>query len=195
MSKYGTVLIADDNTSILTAMRYLLDGTFERILTLTQPDDILKTMDGRPVKTMDDLEALYKKALDGLPARFKMDVTVDRRGRELHFVLNYLLFMQLGIIGPAIASLITILLAAAIQMLYSCHLLRCKLKDAFDLKHVSILLLEMLCIGGAVAWSRRFFDSMHYVIRLMICGLIMGAALGLLNWRRIRRLIVALNHL
>ena len=52
--------------------------------------DILKTMDGRPVKTMDDLEALYKKALDGLPARFKMDVTVDRRGRELHFVLNYL---------------------------------------------------------------------------------------------------------
>ena len=44
MSKYGTVLIADDNTSILTAMRYLLDGTFERILTLTQPDDILKTM-------------------------------------------------------------------------------------------------------------------------------------------------------
>ena len=39
---------------------------------------------------MDDLDALYKKALDGLPARFKMDVTVDRRGRELHFVLNYL---------------------------------------------------------------------------------------------------------
>jgi FixJ family two-component response regulator len=44
MSKYGTILIVDDNTSILTAMRYLLDGIFERILTLTQPDDILKTM-------------------------------------------------------------------------------------------------------------------------------------------------------
>ena len=44
MNKYGTILIADDNTSILTAMRYLLDDTFERILTLSQPDDILKTM-------------------------------------------------------------------------------------------------------------------------------------------------------
>lgn len=44
MSKYGTILIVDDNTSILTAMRYLLDGIFEHILTLTQPDDILKTM-------------------------------------------------------------------------------------------------------------------------------------------------------
>ncbi len=42
--KYGTVLVVDDNPSILTAMRYLLDSVFERILTLSQPDDILKTM-------------------------------------------------------------------------------------------------------------------------------------------------------
>ena len=44
MSNYGTILIVDDNASILTAMRYLLDDTFERVVTLTQPDDILKTM-------------------------------------------------------------------------------------------------------------------------------------------------------
>ena len=44
MKQYGTILIVDDNTSILTAMRYLLDSTFERILTLERPDDILKTM-------------------------------------------------------------------------------------------------------------------------------------------------------
>ena len=34
----------DDNPSILTAMRYLLEDIFERVLTLTQPADILKTM-------------------------------------------------------------------------------------------------------------------------------------------------------
>lgn len=44
MKQYGTILIVDDNASILTAMRYLLDSTFERILTLERPDDILKTM-------------------------------------------------------------------------------------------------------------------------------------------------------
>ena len=44
MSKYGTILVVDDNTSILTAMRFLLDGVFERILTLEKPDGILKTM-------------------------------------------------------------------------------------------------------------------------------------------------------
>jgi len=44
MSKYGTILIVDDNAAILTAMRYLLDDTFENILTLERPDDILKLM-------------------------------------------------------------------------------------------------------------------------------------------------------
>lgn len=44
MKQYGTILIVDDNASILTAMRYLLDSVFERILTLENPDDILKTM-------------------------------------------------------------------------------------------------------------------------------------------------------
>lgn len=44
MAKYGTILIVDDNPSILTALHYCLDGTFERILTLAQPDNILKTM-------------------------------------------------------------------------------------------------------------------------------------------------------
>jgi len=44
MKQYGTILIVDDNASILTAMRYLLDGIFERILMLEQPDDILKLM-------------------------------------------------------------------------------------------------------------------------------------------------------
>ena len=44
MKQYGTILVVDDNASILTAMRYLLDSVFERILTLSQPNDILKTM-------------------------------------------------------------------------------------------------------------------------------------------------------
>ncbi len=49
MKKYGTILIADDNSAVLTAMRYLLDATFEQILTTSQPDDILKMMAQHPV--------------------------------------------------------------------------------------------------------------------------------------------------
>ena len=42
--KHRTILVVDDNPSILTAMRYLLDNVFERILTLSQPEEILKKM-------------------------------------------------------------------------------------------------------------------------------------------------------
>ena len=36
--KYGTLLVIDDNPSILTALKICLGNTFERILTLPRPD-------------------------------------------------------------------------------------------------------------------------------------------------------------
>ncbi|MBQ8462794.1 MAG: response regulator [Prevotella sp.] len=44
MTRYGTILVVDDNPAILTALRYCLAGTFAQILTLDNPDSILKTM-------------------------------------------------------------------------------------------------------------------------------------------------------
>ena len=49
MNTKRTILIVDDNPSILTALRYCLDSTFERILTLERPDDILKLMAQQPI--------------------------------------------------------------------------------------------------------------------------------------------------
>ena len=49
MNKYGTILVVDDNASILTAMRYLLDDIFDQVLTTTHPEDILKQMAQQPV--------------------------------------------------------------------------------------------------------------------------------------------------
>ena len=39
-----TILIVDDNTAILTALKICLDGVFERIITLSTPDSILTTL-------------------------------------------------------------------------------------------------------------------------------------------------------
>ncbi len=36
--KYGTILVIDDNPAILTALKICLDGTFDCILTLPNPD-------------------------------------------------------------------------------------------------------------------------------------------------------------
>ena len=39
--KYGTILIVDDNTSILTALKICLDDVFDPILALPTPDGVL----------------------------------------------------------------------------------------------------------------------------------------------------------
>ena len=41
---YGTLLAIDDNASLLTALRYTLEGTFERVITITSPDDALRVI-------------------------------------------------------------------------------------------------------------------------------------------------------
>ncbi len=42
--KLGTILVCDDNADILTAMHYALDDTFDSVLTLAQPEEMLHTM-------------------------------------------------------------------------------------------------------------------------------------------------------
>ncbi len=42
--KYGNILAIDDNNAILTALKLCLGDTFQDIITLLQPDDILTIM-------------------------------------------------------------------------------------------------------------------------------------------------------
>lgn len=42
--KYGTILVVDDNSAILTALRICLANVFERILTLPHPDGVLTVL-------------------------------------------------------------------------------------------------------------------------------------------------------
>lgn len=49
MKEYGTILVVDDNPAVLTAIKICLDGTFEKIITLSSPDQIIKTMNQEAV--------------------------------------------------------------------------------------------------------------------------------------------------
>ena len=49
MHNYGTILIIDDNEAILTALKYCLAGTFERVMTLTAPDTVIPLLEQEQV--------------------------------------------------------------------------------------------------------------------------------------------------
>ena len=44
MQNYGTILVIDDNEAILTALRYCLAGTFEKVMTLTSPENVISLL-------------------------------------------------------------------------------------------------------------------------------------------------------
>lgn len=44
MTEYGTILVVDDNPSILTALRYCLGELFGRVVCLSRPEDVLPTL-------------------------------------------------------------------------------------------------------------------------------------------------------
>ncbi len=49
MLNYGTILVIDDNEAILTALKYCLAGTFERVLTLTSPERVISYLEQEAV--------------------------------------------------------------------------------------------------------------------------------------------------
>ncbi len=49
MQNYGTILVIDDNEAILTALKYCLAGTFDRVLTLVSPDSVLTLLEQEEV--------------------------------------------------------------------------------------------------------------------------------------------------
>lgn len=50
MTKYKTILVVDDNPAILTAVKICLEGVFERVLTLTDPNRMLSTLQQEAVE-------------------------------------------------------------------------------------------------------------------------------------------------
>ncbi len=51
--------------------------------------DIIKKWDGKDVKSVDDLQAVYDEAMKNLESSWQVGVDVLRKGRPMHFVLNY----------------------------------------------------------------------------------------------------------
>ena len=49
MANYGTILVVDDNATIFTTLEICLEGVFDRMLTLTRPEDVLVTLEQEPV--------------------------------------------------------------------------------------------------------------------------------------------------
>ena len=111
-----------------------------------------------------------------------------------NFVLNIVLFRMLGMIGPAIASLASIILVQLLQIGFSCRLLSCQWREIFHFRFLIKLATEIIIIGIIVNRIGSCFIAVSF-LRLVLCGGVMVLLVGALNYKRVMSLIRDINSL
>lgn len=113
----------------------------------------------------------------------------------LNAVLNGVLYWQLGIVGPALATLIVTLITGALIMGLSAKALGAKIRQLFDWKFLLLFITENIVAVFLLQHLRSWLKTLgwHYMaILLLVAGLYAGIFL-LLHGKRLKRDIRELN--
>lgn len=157
------------------------------------------------------MRLLYsEKYLSGLPI-FMVYILVDifrtlnitlvmsaaGKGRQLLMIsaislcsnlfLNVLFYHWLGILGPAISTLVVTIMTGILIQKKCARILQCKLSQLFDWKYTGIFVIQLVCCAALFLWISRQLNliGMHYFLRLVIVSGGMAITLVLANAKRI----------
>lgn len=104
-------------------------------------------------------------------------------------VLNIGLYAALGVVGPAIATLVVTLVIGAVMLWMSARELGIRMREFFACRYLVLFLAENGAVLVLLLHLRLWLERMglHYVLILMLTGALYGGILLLLNGRRFIR--------
>jgi peptidoglycan biosynthesis protein MviN/MurJ (putative lipid II flippase) len=114
----------------------------------------------------------------------------------LNALLNLVLYHHMGIVGPALATLIVTLTTGILIMGLSAKALGAKLRQLFEWKFLFLFLIENLAAVFLLRQLRNWLQTLgwHYMaILLLVAGLYAGIFL-LLYGKRLKQAVYELNH-
>lgn len=118
-------------------------------------------------------------------------------GMVINLLLNYLLFQLLGMIGPSIATLISMIVSAALYFGKSLSLVNLRFFEVVSIK--SLLHVSAVMALGTVIVLGSDYALLHFTnnvfVRLLIEYMVFVAICYGLSYKRIRSLISNMNHL
>lgn len=113
-----------------------------------------------------------------------------------NFCLNFLLYELLGIIGPAIATLVVTLGSGILILSFGARELGIKLSHLFDRKHLCLFLVENLLALPLFCLFGRWLQDLglpNLAVLLPVCGLYCAAML-LLQGKRLLSVLKRINE-
>ena len=112
----------------------------------------------------------------------------------LNCVLNFLLYQLLGIIGPAIATLISQVVINGFQLFYSCKLLNISMTKIFPWKDLMTILLVNVVVGIVFLLLKQILpldcfcgtaaESIILAIIWGVCDIVLFRNVGIREWKR-----------
>lgn len=102
-------------------------------------------------------------------------------------LMNLLLFNVMGLIGPAIATLIVTAAVGMIMLYYDAKVLDARISKLFNLKYLFLFLIESLILTFALQYVGKVMDNndVHYFLIIMIIAGLYVAVMLLLNGKRL----------
>ena len=114
----------------------------------------------------------------------------------LNGVLNLLLYWCMGVIGPAVATVILTIATTVVLVHRSCQMIGTTIAALADWKLLGrhLLVLTVTGICGFVLRDAMIEWGAHYFLRLICVGSIMCGGLLLVNFRSIRDMFRSINQ-
>ena len=112
-------------------------------------------------------------------------------------LLNLALFYVFGVPGPAVATLLTTVATGVLMLRFSAREMQAGLKDLFEWKHLVVFMLESAVLTFALHFlqTRLVACGMHYLVIILVVGLLYGGVMLLLQGKHIFRLLRRINEI
>ena len=111
-------------------------------------------------------------------------------------VLNVLLYRWLGVVGPAVATLVTTLATGLLLMHLNARQLNIRLREFFDVKYLCLFVLEsvaaVLLLGRLRKWLEQI--GVQYVLILLLVSGIYGIGMLFMHGKRLKRNLQQLDQ-
>ena len=113
----------------------------------------------------------------------------------MNAVLNIILYRLIGMEGPAVATLVSVLLTGVLMLSFGARELNTRFWRLFDRKYLTIFALESLAAGMAFGTMQKWLTGkgIHYFYVLLLVGGGYGLLMLLLHGRRLLRSLKNVN--
>lgn len=115
----------------------------------------------------------------------------------LNALLNVILFNIMGLVGPAVATLLVTAVVGLVMLYYDAKVLDATVSKLIDLRYLLIFISESLILSLVFRFVARTLDNsdVHYFIILMIIAVAHIMSMFLLNGRRVLTDMRTINNI